>query len=184
MTRAAVTALPALLLAGCSLLPATPAPPAPFAPLPPSSYGGTVRATQILTLSRAGGARTLQCVVEIGPGKLTLVCATALGQRVLSLVYDAQGLRADVIEGGAAPPPAQVLTDLQLAAWPLPALQAAVAGSTWRIEAPRPGIRQVWHDGRLHAEIHYAGPSPWEGRSWLVNLEHRYTLDIESRPFE
>lgn len=140
-------------------------------------------ATQILTLSRAGGASTLQCVVEIGPEKMTLVCATALGQRVLSLVHDAQGLRAEPgVAGG--PDPAQVLTDLQLVAWPLPALQAAVAGTDWRVEAPRPGVRQLWRGGRIHAEIHYAGRSPWEGRSWLVNLEHGYTLDIESSLFK
>lgn len=122
-------------------------------------------------------------MVEIGPEKMTLVGATALGQRVLSLVHDAQGLRAEPgIDG--SPDPERVLTDLQLVSWPLPALQAAVAGSDWRIEEPRPGIRQVWRSGRIHAEIHYAGRSPWEGRSWLVNLEHGYTLDIESSLFK
>ena len=63
----------------------------------------------------------------------------------------------------------------------LPALQRAMAGSEWRVDEPRPGTRQVWRGDKVWAEIHYAGASAWDGRSWLVNLEQRYTLDIESR---
>lgn len=169
------------------MLPATaPAPlPGPFAPLPPASYGGRVRAEQILTLSRTGGASTLQCLIDITASRLAFVCATALGQRVISLVYDDLGLHADATPpGGAAPPPEQALLDLQLATWPLPALLAAVAGTSWRVEEPRPGIRQLWRGDRIETEIHYAGRSPWDGRSWLVNLEHRYTVDIDSTVLE
>jgi hypothetical protein len=165
---------------GCGLLPAAPLP-APFAPLPPASYGGSVRAEQILTISRAGGSSTLQAFVEVTPDKITVVGATALGQRVLSLAYDAQGLHVVPGPVSTAPAPEQVLVDLQLVTWPLPALQAAMAGTAWRIDEPRPGTRQVWRNGGPYAEIHYADRSAWEGRSWLVNLEHRYTLAIESR---
>jgi len=98
---------------------------------------------------------------------------------VLSLTYDDQGLREDGSSDAAAAE--QALRDLQLVAWPLAALQRAVAGSAWRIEEPRPGTRQVWRDDQPWAEIHYAGASAWDGRAWLVNLEQRYTLDIDSR---
>jgi hypothetical protein len=157
-----------------------PAPPdPPFSALPPASYGGVVRAEQRLTLSLRGGPSTLQAFVDIAPERLTLVGASALGQRVLSLTYDAAGLREDGSSDAATAE--QALRDLQLVAWPLAALQAAVAGSPWRVEEPRPGTRQVWRGDQVWAEIHYSGQSPWDGRSWLVNLEQRYTLDIESR---
>lgn len=138
-----------------------------------------MRAEQRLTLSLRGMASTLQCFVEVTPDQITMVGATALGQRVLSLTYDALGLREDGSSDRAAAE--QALRDLQLVAWPLAALQRAVAGTAWRIEEPRPGTRQVWRGDQLAAEIHYAGASPWEGRAWLVNLDQRYTLDLESR---
>lgn len=168
----------ALVASGCaSRAPAPDAP--PFAALPPASYGGSVRAEQRLTLSLPGGPSTLQAFVEVTPVHITLVGATALGHRVLSLTYDALGLREDGSSNAAAAE--QALRDLQLVAWPLAALQQAVAGTAWRIEEPRPNTRQVWRGAQLATEIHYAGSSPWDGRSWLVNLEQRYTLDIESR---
>lgn len=166
-----------MLLSGCGLMPSRP--PAPFAVLPPATYGGAVRAEQVLTITRPGGASTLQAYVEIAPEKISVVGATALGQRVLTVSYDDAGLHAGPSAKG--PDPESVLRDLQLVTWPLPALQQAVAGTHWRIEEPREGTRQLWRDDVPVAEIHYAGRSPWDGRSWLVNLEQRYTLDIESK---
>jgi hypothetical protein len=162
------------LLAGCSLLRTEPS--APFGLLPPASYGGTVSAEQRLSLSRAGTVTTLQAFVDISSEKISVIGATALGARAMTLSYDAAGLHA---EGPGASE--QVLRDLQLVSWPLRTLQAAMLGSTWRIEEPRPGTRQLWRDDTLATEIHYAGASPWEGRAWLVNLDARYTLAIESR---
>lgn len=156
------------------------APPAPFGVLPPASYGGTASAEQVLTLSREGGSTTLQAFVTVAPEKITVVGATALGQRVMTLAYDAAGLHAEGA-GAAEPRNEQILRDLQLVSWPLAALQGAVAGSHWRIEEPRAGLRQLWRDETLATEIHYAGKSPWEGRSWLVNLDARYSLDIDSK---
>lgn len=159
-----------------------PPPPAvvPFSALPPASYGGAARAEQRLTLTFPGGSSTLQGFVDVGPERITLVGASALGQRVLSLTFDDAGLREDGTSELADAE--RALRDLQLVAWPLAALQRAVAGTPWRVEEPRPGTRQVWRDERLWAEVHYAGGSPWDGRAWLVNLEQRYTLDIESKP--
>lgn len=166
-----------MLSSGCGLMATRP--PAPFALLPPASYGGSARAEQVLTITRAGGASTLQAYVEIAPAKIAVVGATALGQRVLTVSYDDAGLHAQ--QAGKGADPEQVLRDLQLVTWPLAALQAAVAGTAWRIEEPRPGTRQVWRGDVPYAEIHYAAGAPWNGRAWLVNLEQRYTLDIESR---
>ncbi|HUR39883.1 MAG TPA: DUF3261 domain-containing protein [Verrucomicrobiae bacterium] len=176
MARFAALAALAILLGACAT-PSPRLPPEPFAALPPHTYGGSVSAEQRLTLSRNGASTTLQCFVDIAPERIQLVGAGALGQRVLSLTWDGDGLRTE----GDARASEQALRDLQLVTWPLAALQRAAAGTTWRIEELRPGIRQVWRGDAAYAEIHYASDSPWSGRSWLANLEYRYTLDIESR---
>ena len=191
-THAASVLLGCTLLWGCTTLPRT-AGTESFPRLPPASYGGSVQAEQILTMTRNGSTNTLQVYVEITPAKILLVGTSALGQRVLSLVYDEHGLRTESGAPGAAAAE-QMLIDFRLVAWPLTALQAAVVGTRWRIEEPRSGTRQVWRDGKAYAEIHYAdranaqappaghrSSSVWAGRVWLVNLEHGYTLDIESK---
>lgn len=169
----------ALLAPGCALLGGG-APPAPFALLPPASYGGTVRAEQILTLSRAGSSTTLQAFVDLTPAKISVVGATALGQRALALGYDGATLK-DEGPGGDAARNEQVLRDLELMTWPLAALEQALAGTPWRVTEPRAGTRQLWRGETLAVEIHYSGASPWEGRSWLVNLDARYTLALDSK---
>ena len=136
-----------------------------------------MRAEQRLTLSYEGAAKTLQCYVEVSPERLLLVGTTALGQRVFSVTWDAEGRHVQ----GDTRATEQALRDLQLAAWPLTALQQAVAGTDWRIEEPRPGTRQVWRGKDAYAEIHYSGDSPWDGRSWLVNFDHRYSVDLDSK---
>ena len=65
--------------------------------------------------------------------------------------------------------------------WPLAPLEKALAGSPWRVTEPRAGTRQLWRGETLAVEIHYAGASAWEGRSWLVNLDARYTLALDSK---
>jgi hypothetical protein len=154
---------------------------APFAPLPPATYGGAVRAEQILTLSAGERSSTLQTYVDVTPQKISVVGTTALAQRVLSFSLDDAGLHVEAAEGGIDAQ--QVLTDLQLATWPLAALQKAVAGSDWRISDPKPGVRRVLRGSEPYAEARYGGKAPpWDGRIWLVNFPYRYTLDIESHP--
>jgi hypothetical protein len=149
--------------------------------LAPSTYGGAVRAEQILTLSAGERSTTLQMYVDVTPQKIAVVGATALGQRALSFTLDAGGLHVAAAEGGVNPP--QVLTDLQLATWPLAALQHAVEGSDWRIVDAKPGLRRVLRGAEPFAEVHYSGAAPpWNGRIWLVNFPNRYTLDIDSHP--
>lgn len=167
------------LLSGCALLPVAPAPPL----LSPASFGGTARAEQILHVRRGEHGRTLQCYVEVTPSKLTLVGTSAHGQRVLTLHLDERGLHADSLLPEGALDPAQVLADLQLALWPLPALQAGL-GPAWRVHEPRPGTRVALRDGETYAEIRYGGRTPWEGRLWLVNFEGRYSVDIDSHALE
>ena len=77
--------------------------------------------------------------------------------------------------------PERVLADMQLALWPLPAVQAA-----FRERGPR-GHRAVRRRAprcrrgdALIAEVHYAGADPWNGRLWFVNFEFDYSLTIDT----
>jgi hypothetical protein len=48
------------------------------------------------------------------------------------------------------------------------------------VSEPSPGTRRLRRGERLVSEAHYAGGNAWSGRSWLVNLEHGYSLQIDS----
>ena len=168
----------ALLLAGCASLHGTPT---RFDPLPPASFGGSHRAEQILNYTQGERSMRLQAYVEISPEKMSVLATTALGQRVLQVSRDAQGLHVETALPDGAVSPDEVLNNLQLALWPLPALQAALAGTDWTATEPAPGTRRIAKAGLAYAEIHYANHSAWDGRWWLVNFEQRYSLDIESK---
>ncbi len=180
--RAAGAAALALLLAACAQLPATP--PATQA-LPPLARGLPPVPGQISqTLSAVFGEReaTLACGLSVTEGGWNTVCVNPLGLRVFTLGVAADG--SVTAERGAAVPlqldPRRVLADVQLAYWPLAALQAAYLGTGWRVTEPEPDTRRLWLDERVVAEVHYAGSSPWNGRLWLVNLRDGYALGIRS----
>lgn len=178
--RHAIALAAALGLSACALFqPRNPA--APFAPLPPASLGHTVQAEQILRIAHSERSLTLQCVAGVTPAETSLNCFTALGQRAFHLKHDGQTLSAEAAGDTEAIAPERILTDLQLAYWPLSALVAALAGSRWQLSEPAPGLRRLRRDGALHTEVHYSGATPWNGRLWLVNFEQRYSLDIVSR---
>jgi hypothetical protein len=174
--------LAALLLAGCAT--SAPKPPAvpPFALLPPASYGGSAHVTQILNAAYGEREASLQCVLDIGPQSLSVVGLTATGQRVFTLKYD--GATLDAERSPFAPTeiaPERILADLELAYWPLPALQAATAGTPWTISEPRAGLRRVRYGATLVAETHRVGDGPWPPRLWLANFAYGYALDIQSQ---
>lgn len=177
-------ALLVLALNGCAVGPAAHRAGA-FPLLSPATLGAPRSALQLLHAAVGTHEFALQCVVQAGPDALTVVGLGPLGERWFSLHYDGQHL--DLKSSPHAPAALdgrRLLADLQLALWPLPALQRAVAGSAWLVSEPAPGTRRLRRDGRLVAEVHYAGTDPWRGQLWLSNFETGYTLTVESRPLE
>lgn len=188
MLRPSVLLLLTLLLGGCALGAATPvrngaeAVSPPFAPLSPASYGGSVQLEQVLHAAYGARESTLQCFVDISPERLTVVGVTALGQRVFSIEFDGNTLKAERAPFAPAQvSPERILGDLQFAFWPLAAVQAAVANSDWRISEPRSGLRRLQHGDTLVAETHHSAGNGIPARLWLTNLRDGYTLDIETR---
>jgi hypothetical protein len=189
MTRNAGLALAALLFAACAHAPPPAATPAivsapqaapSFAPpdvLSPRS------ASQVIHAAYGSRVATLRTAVQIDAGGLKVVGVSATGMRLFSAAYD--GKRVTAERSPFVPKevsPERVLADMQLALWPLAALQGAYASSGETVSEPHPGVRRVIRGDRLVAEVHYATDDPWNGRLWFVNFEFGYSLTIDTSP--
>jgi hypothetical protein len=169
----------ALLLAACAHAPRG-EPAAPPRALAPVSAISPRSASQVIHAAYGERAATLRTALEVNASELKLVGVTATGQRVFTASYDGRAVSA---ERGAFVPadiePERVLADMQLALWPLPDLQRAL-GAAYELSEPFGGVRRLRRDGRLIAEVHYAGGDPWSGRLWLVSFEHGYSLTVDT----
>ncbi len=170
-----------LLLTACAHAPRTPEGPAPRA-LAPVSAVSPRSASQVIHAAFGDRAATLRTALEVSASGIKLVGVTATGQRLFTVSYDGTTVSAE--RGAFAPAdiqPERVLADMQLALWPLPALRQAL-GDGYEVAEPFGGVRRLRRDGRLVAEVHYAGGDPWAGRLWLVSFEHGYSLTVDTSP--
>ena len=129
---------------------------------------------------------TFQCVVRVTEAQVDVIALLPLGPRAFSLSWDGTQLKSEsAMKNEQAPKPEQMLADLELAFWPLAALQNAALNTDWSISEPQAGTRRIVHRGRLYAEVrHDRGGDAWDGRTWLVNFPQGYSLDIESQPLD
>jgi hypothetical protein len=173
----------ALALAGCAWHPSKSTRDAASRPLvAPATLGAERAANQIVRGALGQREITLNCVVTVKDGMMTVVGLSAIGVRVFTIRYDGQNTTVD--NSLPVPPqltPERMLADLQLVYWPLQALEKTLRDAGWEVSESAPGTRRLRRDARVVAEVHYAGTDPWNTRSWLVNLEHGYTLNIESK---
>ena len=124
----------------------------------------------------------MNCVVTVKGGVMTVVGLSAMGVRLFTIKYDGQSTSVD--HTLPIPPqltPERLIADMQLVFWPLAAIEQPLHAAGWQVSEVAPGTRRLKHGSQLVAEVHYADDDPWAGRSWLVNLEHGYTLNIESK---
>jgi Protein of unknown function (DUF3261) len=152
--------------------------------LSPATLGESHQVTQILHGEYGDASFTLRSVVSVDAQQLTVIGLTSMGLRAFTLKYDGEHLdeqRAPQVP--AALPARQLLNDLQLAFWPLPALQQAWQIDGGELSEPYPGTRRLRKMGLLLAEVHYAA-DPWDGRVWLRHFDHPYSLYIDSSPVE
>jgi hypothetical protein len=170
-------ALMMLALAGCS----TPAPePAPVPRMPvvrlsPASLGCTLTAQQRITIEVPGSSpQAADVLLEVEPGSLSLALL-ALGQTVARLGWDGRQLQE--VRAPWAPKQLsgeRILSELQLAGWPLAELQRALPEG-WRLDATPDG-RELRHGDELVLRI-----ATQSARSWrLDNLRQSYALTIQT----
>jgi hypothetical protein len=172
-----------VLLAGCGTHTTQPATGDGSRPLlAPVTLGSARAVNQIVRGALGERELTMNCVVTVKDGVMSIVGLSALGVRLFTIKYDGQATTID--NALPIPPqltPERLLADLQLVFWPLDALKQPLATAGWQVSEPTPGTRRLRHATQLVAEVHYASTDPWSGRSWLVNLEHGYTLNIDSK---
>ena len=165
-------------LVGCA------APPAPAAAdgaiifrLPPPTLGRTLAWQQRLQVTAQGRTQPpLDALLEVDSQQLQLALVGA-GQTLARLRWDGQALQAERSSGWPEAIPAErVLSDLQLALWPLAPLAALLpADATLSVEGPLRVLRQR---GQLVTTVRDAGSPHIE----LVNHRLGYTLRIDSTP--
>jgi len=170
----------ALSLAGCAATP----PPAGAQPQAAFAAPGAVGARQASQVIHAAyGARTfmLRTAIEVTPDELKVVGVTATGQRLFTANYDGRTIAAD--RSPFVPDkldPERVLADMQLALWPLAAVQPMFRARGLEVSEPFAGVRRASRGNQLIAEVHYATADPWNGRLWFVNFEFDYSLTIDT----
>ncbi|WP_110642412.1 DUF3261 domain-containing protein [Salinicola sp. CPA57] len=141
----------ALMLAACSLTP--PASPSPT--LAAATTSDTLK-SQLTFQPEDGDARTLIAFIRITPEQLRAVLITPYGQRLTTLIRDADGAR---FEAGDAPgesplpiPPAWLASRLEWSLWPLDALRQSFSGSAWQV-VDSAASRDIRYRGKLAARI-------------------------------
>ena len=168
------------LLAACTQMPPR-ATAAPTLALASPGAQPARSASQIIHAAFGPRAVTLRTAIEIQPDKLSIVGVTATGQRLFDATYDGKAIAAR--KSALVPDdvdPERVLADVQLALWPLAAVQTAFRARGLEVSEPFAGVRRLRRGDVLVAEVHYASADPWMGRLWLVNFEFDYSLTIDT----
>jgi hypothetical protein len=138
-------------------------------------------ASQVIHAIYGARALTLRTGIELDASALKVVGVTATGQRLFTVTWDGKAVTATT---SAFVPdnvrPERVLADVQLALWPLTAVQRAFAPAGFEVSEPFAGVRRLTRGDKLIAEVHYASADPWAGRLWFVNFEFDYSLTIDT----
>lgn len=164
-----------LLLAAC-------AGPRPwFEPLGPESLDRPTPIRQLVTAELGDRDHTLQTVLNRGSSALTLVGLSSVGQRVFTMSWDGREatLRSRLAELDRLDP-LWMLTDIQLAFWPLAPLRAALPAGFALEEIGT--LRVLWQDGELLWMRASESVSPWQSEVMVFNASLGYRLRI--RPLD
>ncbi|MCL2916434.1 DUF3261 domain-containing protein [Shewanella corallii] len=134
-----------------------------FVALPsPASYGGTLTASQLITVSwQQDGkqqSRTLPVQLEVTPEKLALAGFSSWGSRILSLTYEKGQITTAVMPGlgTTLPEPEQVALNLMLTLWPLKAWETELASVNWRLVQHGLTRELLDSNGQPQIEIEYS----------------------------
>ena len=148
----------------------------------PASLGSERVVSQVVRGALGSREITFNCVVTIKDDAMTLVGMNSLGLRMFTIRYDGNAVQSEMAPGlQGAFTPERLLADMQLVFWPFASLEKPLREAGWELSEPSPGSRRLRHAGRLIAEAHYAGTDPWSARSWLVNFDHGYSLQIDTQ---
>lgn len=180
--RPFVAVVAIVALAACAGTRRPAAAPAVVRPLASPAAGADHTVSQVVRGAVGAREMTLNCVVTVQGGAMNVVGLNAMGVRLFTIRYD--GMQVVAEKGLPLPKqltPERLLADLQLVYWPVAGLEGPLRTAGFELSEPAPATRRLRRAGQLIAEVHYAGADPWQGRSWLVNFEHGYSLQIDSK---
>lgn len=172
-----VSALALFFFFGCVTTP-RPAPPVEFTlRLSPASLGRELSLVQRITVLR-GEARSFDAQLEVDASAVR-IAAVAMGQTIASLTWDGVKLEQQV---STHVPPAvtaeRILSDVQLAWWPVEAIRAGLPAG-FALEE-RGTERVLTQNGAPWATVRYEGVAPAWRHARLEHVHAGYALDIES----
>lgn len=164
-----------LLAAGCASRSAPDVARSPVLALAPASLGCEVAVQQRLTVRLPGQpAQQVETLLEVDAQAVRLAFF-AVGQNIGTFAWD--GRRWDKQPSPRWPvqlAPEQVLSDVQLAFWPLPAVQRGLPAA-WRVEASEAG-RRLWRDGQEQVRVRFIDRSSIE----IIYPAGPFALRVES----
>ncbi|NNC24337.1 DUF3261 domain-containing protein [Salinisphaera sp. USBA-960] len=161
-----------LVLVGCTTRPAP-----LLKPLDPGSAEHTGTSRQVVSFKRGNRTHRLQIVMQLSSSRLRLIGLSPLGQRLFTLASDASGVTLDAPSTKLAKlDPRRIVSDLELAYWPLSAIRSALP-SARRIEQNN-HARLVWQDHELVWLAIHDGNDRWQSPVKIYNRVLDYTLHV------
>jgi hypothetical protein len=127
---------------------------------------------------------TLLCVLELDKQHIAMAGLTKAGVTLFNLNYDGNkvSLRTSPLLPEHLPPEAFV-KDLQLAFWPVTALQTSYH-TPWRLSAEN-NRRRLFFNDDLISKVDYITPGePWPVFTGLENRRYGYRLAIKTLSYE
>ena len=146
--------------------------------LPPASLGRELQLSQRVTVVRKGERRSFDAQLEVDASTVR-IAAVAMGQTVATLTWDGKSLEQKVsTHVPEAITAARILSDVQLAWWPVQAIRDGLPPG-YLIEEGK-GSRSVTQNGVPFASVTYEGSAPAWSHVLLNQQRYGYLLDIES----
>lgn len=138
----------------------------------------SVSLQQQVKVEQAGRTADFDAILDISPETVTLV-GMAFSQRVFTLQYD--GAKLKETRSRMLPPEVQaadVLSDLQLALWPAPAVRAALPAG-WTL-SDSDTSRVLLQADTVRTTISYSGTPRFVGTILLASKQYDYRLTVRS----
>lgn len=154
-----------------------PAPPPPW-PLPDPALAPFLgQRQQSVTLQRDGRSLALLAVLDHHGSTVTLVALSPLGQRLVKVTWDRQGVAVQTDPAlGAGFDAQQALRDLVFASWPPGALTAALGAGPWHALFYADGGRDLSLGGRLRLQVRGRPSDP--GGQRLLHWPEGYSITV------
>ncbi|MGZ8186196.1 MAG: DUF3261 domain-containing protein [Methylobacter sp.] len=142
--------------------------------------GPARRIVQQITALWPGRQEILVCVLELDAQHIAMAGLSSDGLSLFNLTYDGKKLELDkspLLPDTVAPE--FIITDLQLAYWPIAMLQK-ILPAHWRLEAGQ-NHRHLYYKNEKRVDVKYlSNDADWPKDVELINYPYNYRLHIKT----